>query len=269
MIEFVDIQITNKCNRKCLWCPPYRDSVIHRFNNIDIETVGKIVDIMNMYSYKFSNNLLIKIGRFGEPTLEPKLLFDVAFYIRKNLNIPYRFQLNTNGDTLEDVQDCVYELFDDVYVSRYVDLEDKKKSLSRLLNRFNKSIKRFYFSDVKQQVNIIIGNRPTLIKYRYQYHKVMSCTTRGGKLKFTDQGVNFIHTDIRASECDILGKFMMFDWNGDIYPCCELSSHYKDQEVMCCGNINRTSFEKIWTNIKDKRCGSMCKTCNASIECFR
>lgn len=265
MVEFIDIQVTNICNRTCPWCPPYKLGQIYEEKLIDFDIINKLVMSINNDRHLFGDNLLIKIGRFGEPLLNFDYVYSVAKFLKDNINMSFKLQLNTNGDCLNKIDIRLLNIFDMVFISRYNVNEEYNQALINIFNIFHINSMP-YHNKSKKTCSFFYNN--TLIKYRYQYNTVMYATTRGGMLSFEDNEINFIRKNIRDNMCDIIGRFLTIDSNGECFPCCELTSMISQHKSMSCGNLKLLTISQILNKINKLTFNSICKTCTATIRDF-
>ena len=92
LFSWIDINITELCNRKCVFCPRVDESLYPNQNlNMSIALAEKIGLELKDLSYEGT----IIFSGFGEPTLHPQLLDLIA-----SLRGAHHLELVTNGDKL-------------------------------------------------------------------------------------------------------------------------------------------------------------------------
>lgn len=94
----IDINLGNTCNFRCKYC--YEDILEDRTGIMTMETSNKIFEVINDMLKKCSNNITLCFWG-GEPTLNPKVMFNFLEYYKNNSRIS--FLLYTNGSKLHDM----------------------------------------------------------------------------------------------------------------------------------------------------------------------
>lgn len=233
MIELIEIQITNECNRACIWCPPYTTNKENKNRKtlINFKSLVKLRKFYKKNKNYFSDNLVINIGRYGEPLTSFKYVAHIANFIKRNFDCI--LTLNTNGDLLLDGKgnnSYVLDYFDFVFVSRYDDNEYFNIALKNVFKIFNNKINKLNIKKYKNVILIKYSN--TNVLYRYKYHNRMVFTSRGNLLN-----IGSVNPDTNNVMCQLLGKCLMIDYNSNILPCCEVSSMNEEHSSMICENI--------------------------------
>lgn len=258
MIQVIEIQITSYCNRKCEWCPPYKNKLTQKLK-LNFKSLVKLRNFYNKHRYLFAEKLIIDIGRFGEPLSSFDYLLHVARFIKANFNC--QLQLSTNGDFLtKDKLDKLTD-FDIIFVSRYDETEIFPVALKKILSICNsKTLNKIKY---KKKRNIISINYLNFdIVYRYMYHTKMQITSRGNELM---NDYNFRERK-GLSKCELIGRCFMIDYNSNVLPCCEVSSMNKSHMRMICGNLQVDYIGKILDNMQHKTSidNPVCQYCNVN-----
>lgn len=98
MVNFIEIEISSLCNRKCLYC--VQPMAQRKRELLPVEIVGKIADELKQVDF----NGGIAFHQYNEPLLEKEHLFKCIRIIKENLP-KAKLVLYTNGDLL------TYKLF--------------------------------------------------------------------------------------------------------------------------------------------------------------
>lgn len=266
---FLDIEITNVCNTRCLICP--RDKLTRSIGMMSVQTFEQIVD-------KLSNYEFIKTIGFcgiGECLLN-KNIFDFVKMLRKVKQNKTKIQIITNGYNLtpSTIDKLIEARVDGIDVSiQAVDPElyrllmpglELKKVLDNL-----KYLVKVAPSYLKTSVNITIHkmNKQELspLMFLAQDLGIKNCYynnihSRGGNLQDT-RFIDGLSPNL-IKECDIFERIHFISWEGKILSCC----HDLGGENVI-GDIYKHSFEdinQIKENImkKNKWWYTICKYCN-------
>lgn len=249
----IEFQISNQCNKKCWFCPAFNLNSKNNVNIIDEKIIDKVVNILKTKPNLFENVIHISFDRYNEPFIYYDLIYK---YIKKFKNIEKKiyYTINTNGDLITKQNNNILNLFDFVQINDY-DSKNKNEALQKINNKFEK-IKKILFDDKNK---VIYFNN---IMYYYNRKNTLQVRNRG----------NTIHINNISSreQCNIIGKFLMIDVNGDVFPCCEISNMFIDNSILKCGNILEDNIEDIVLTMNNLNIQDIkeCKQCIADLNMF-
>jgi radical SAM protein with 4Fe4S-binding SPASM domain len=224
----VELNTTELCNRKCIFCPRYdKDVYPNRNLNMSVETAKLIVENLANFNYLGK----ISYSGYSENLLNKKFC-DIISIMRESLpnNV---FECNTNGDFLN--KDYTKKLFASGLSVLYINLYDGVEQIER-------------FTEIMEEAEIQSS------KYKFRAHY-----TQEGARKKTDKnnyglylnnrGGNITWIGFEESDIDSLkGKpcyypfYKMFvDWNGDVLFC----SNDWGKEIIV-GNLTKQSLMDVW-----------------------
>lgn len=280
--RFISLELTNKCNMKCVHC--YSSSKSTNSNFISFEKVKEIIDEASYYGTEF-----IALGG-GEPLLHPDIFDIISYACNKNVEI----ELVTNGMLLstENIMKLNKSGLRYIQVSLDGNSEDTYFKMRNVgcFNQIIENIKKAkpYFNISLATVickhtydnifNIIeLANKLNVDSYRIL--KLME-TGRAGDQEgsplaisnkdmrtFVTELPNYIYKHnitipVRIDE-SVFGNFkqrkipwleygyygcsagrstVAIDSEGNVFPCSFLN--YKE---LICGNVNEISLYEIWT----------------------
>lgn len=254
-INRIEFQLSNQCNRQCKWCPAFEKKQPPYLLSYD--TIIKTINVINENPYLFENEINITLDRYNEPLLYIDYLVKYINTLKNSIhNKKIIFSINTNGDYLNKDNLWILSYFEKVQINGYYE-ENKSQAIVKLIELFGENIcKKIKFDDAK---NMIYFDN---INYIYNKSKIMNFRNRGGTLQ--------LDCKMRISECNIKGKFLMIEHNGDVYPCCDTSIMMNSHKSMCCGNINIEHISEILKNINNIKTinNKICKYCTADICMF-
>lgn len=247
----IEINTTELCNRKCVFCPRFDSSVYPNQNlNMSVETALIISKKISVSGFKGK----LSFSGFGENLLN-KNFTQILKVMRENLKDCF-FECNTNGDKLNS--EYLKNLFDNGLDFLYINLYDGVHQIEK----FEKIIK-------KSQVDV------NKIKYRMHYSQSdygLNINNRGGNIDW----LGFEEEDIlklKGSPCYYPFYKMFVDWNGDVLFC----SNDWGKEIKI-GNLTKESLEEIWFGEKIKnirkdlsvgnRIKSPCNKCSVNGQYF-
>lgn len=127
MFNWVELNVTELCNRQCVFCPRVDDSYPNQNLNMSLDTVKKIKESLDALGFKGTINM----SGFSEPLL--------AHNIYKIINelSDYRVELVTNGDRLnEKVAEKLFKNGLDYLLVSLYDGEHQIKEFDKKLSKF-------------------------------------------------------------------------------------------------------------------------------------
>ena len=241
LFSWIDINITELCNRKCVFCPRVNPEFYPNLNlHMDIDLAKKIGKELSAMNYQG----VVVFSGYSEPTLCPH--FDeIIKAFPKNI----RLELVTNGDKLTPkdfrnlfsigINHFVVSLYDGEHqLKKFKDIFAKaglNKEFYSLRDRWHDSDKNFGLKLTNRGGTIEIGEQPEVILKKPCYYPSYSIT---------------------------------IDWNGDILVC--MQDWNKKVKF---GNVSSQSLFEIWQNkafskyrmslLAGTRKFSPCNKCNA------
>ncbi|MDB2516494.1 SPASM domain-containing protein [Planktomarina temperata] len=239
----VEVNTTELCNRKCVFCPRFDEAVYPNRNlNMSVEgaelIAGRLADVDYMGKVSFSG--------FSENFLNKKFIDIVRVFREKLPNA--NLESNTNGDQL--TEQVITEVFaaglNNLYINLYDGLEQVEKYEKIIPNRLSEHVKfRAHWTD--DDHGLILNNR-------------------SGKITWLGQDEKAIEK-LKGQKCYYPFYKMFVDWNGDVLFC---SNDWGKERVI--GNLIQNSLSDVWfskamTSIRKKlakgdRSLSPCNSCN-------
>lgn len=242
LFSWIDINPTELCNRKCVFCPRVDPKVYPNQNlHMKIETAEKMAAELRGFNYKGG----VIFSGFGEPILHqnfPKLV--AAF--GKDIHT----ELVTNGDRLNPkvLEELYGAGLDVILVSMY--------DGPHQIEKFTKLFKEAGISDD----HYVLRDR----WYDLEKDFGLKLTNRAGKVQSGHQEAVDTH-----KACYYTHYSMMIDWNGDVLVC--VQDWNKDVKF---GNVEKESLWDIWNKKEFKeyrkhlangeRSLSPCNGCNVN-----
>lgn len=248
MIEKIDFQLYNYCNRSCDFCPPFKKYRPSCITYLDYDVFKNTIDNISKCN-SINNRLQIALSRYCEPLFDIEYMIKTAKYTK--LVLPEcELSIHTNGDYLnKDNIDSLY-LFDIVYVNLY------DKNLMECLDFLSKITKCDNIKIIHSESKIVLHIKNTKFNFNYNRKNTLNIRNRAGSIN--------PNMHVERKTCGLIGKLMMVDYNGDVYPCCDTLSMIPQHKDMKCGNITDDGFNQVVDNIKNfkinKKICSMCNT---------
>lgn len=261
--RYIDIELTNKCNYKCLMCPVGTGQIKRERGFMSDETYSKILNEIKKYKTP------IRFIRWGEPTLHKNFIE----YIRQAKELGIICHFNTNGTLLsEENMKQLVEIGLDSMKFSFQGVDEKSYSEMRNSNLFNTlvdKIKMFYkIRGDKQYPYIHVASTITYetksqVEGFKEYMKDYCDLVTIGRtiLEHIDiEKVNLTEEEketllkLKTKEsvvkkqincCPEVFDKLSINWNGDITACC---GDYDNK--MLVGNINNNSLLEIWNSSK-------------------
>lgn len=245
----IELNITELCNRKCVFCPRIDPQIYPNQNlNMDLRTVERLVE-------EVENNAIyprFSFSGFGEPLLNKKLP-DFIRHIRSQLP-EHTVEINTNGDRL--TTEKVRNLFDSGLTYLYINMYDGPEQA----DGFHELMRNSGVESARYQL------RPHWIGCEGDYG--LTLNNRSGAVN--SPTINLLPLKEKLSRrCHYPFYKLLLDWNGDVLFC---SNDWGRKIIV--GNVHERALEEIWLSpvmreIRERllnadRSQSPCNTCNVN-----
>lgn len=245
----VEINTTELCNRKCVFCPRFdKDVYPNRNLNMTVETAELIGKNLSTNNYKGK----ISFSGFSENFINKKFV-DIVAKLREYLPDSL-FECNTNGDFV--TEEYVKRLYDAGLNILYINLYDGIDQI----DKFNK---------------IMLPFDKNKYKYRAHYSQAdygLNLNNRGGSISWLGLDEDSVE-NLKGKPCYYPFYKMFVDWNGDVIFC----SNDWQKEIKV-GNMVNETLESVWLGdklnrerkrlIKGDRSKSPCNKCSVNGQMF-
>ena len=239
MFSWIDISLTELCNRVCSFCPRAdKDFYPNQNLHLDLTLASKVASELREIGYKGG----VVFCGYGEPMLHPRIFEVVRCFDG------VRVELVTNGDRLSNT--IISELFEAGLNFLCVSLYDGPHQV-----------------EVFNDMFLAAGISPDKFILRDRWHSEadsfgLKLTNRAGTLSQGPRIDPYID-----KPCYYSAYSLTLDWNGDVLMCVQDWS-----KKVKFGNINAASLESVWrskrvaTNraklILGDRSSAPCNVCN-------
>lgn len=241
LFSWIDINVTELCNRKCIFCPRVDPDFYPNQNlHISLDLVHKMADELRALNYQGA----IVLCGFGEPLLHPQIVEVVSAF-----GSAIRVEIVTNGDHL--TADMIRRLHDAGAAYFVVSMYDGPHQVAPFKAMFAEA-----------------GCNEDMYLLRDRWHSAedgfgLKLTNRAGTINVGIQDkVDVTHP------CHYPAYSMTIDWNGDVLLC--VQDWHKKVKM---GNIYAQSLLEAWTSTPmckrriqlahGRRTASPCNLCNA------
>jgi radical SAM protein with 4Fe4S-binding SPASM domain len=240
LFSWIDINPTELCNRKCVFCPrvneeDYPNQQLH----MDLKLAQRIADELKQLHYQG----VVVFSGFGEPMMHPH--FSQLVGIFKDV---CRTEIVTNGDFLREKK--VKELWDaglDYFVVSMYDGPEQREKFESLFDNCGIDKEHYILRDRWHTEEDSFG---------------LKLTNRAGKVTIGDQAP----VDVKHP-CYYTAYSLTLDWNGDVLLCMQDWNH-----KVKFGNIQSQPLLDIWNSryynqfrkklLNGSRACSPCSGCN-------
>ena len=240
LFSWIDINPTELCNRKCVFCPRVNESEYPNQHLFMSQTLAKkIADELRELQYQG----VVVFSGYGEPMMCPHL----PEIIRLFRGI-CRLEIVTNGDLLTDEQIAVYhDAGIDYFVVSLYDGPEQVEAFQARFARAGLDEKHYILRDRWHTEEDGFG---------------IKLTNRAGTVHIGDQ------PDVNLNApCYYTAYSMTIDWNGDVLLC--MQDWHKKVKF---GNVALESLESVWHSkhynrfrrylLTGSRCYHPCTECN-------
>jgi radical SAM protein with 4Fe4S-binding SPASM domain len=240
LFSWIDISLTELCNRLCVFCPRidpdiYPNQNLHMGLGLLEKINSELIDLDYQGGVVFCG--------YGEPLLHPQIKEIIGIFGKK-----IRTEIVTNGDKL--TVDLIHDLFN--------------KGLSFLcVSMYDGPHQVEYFTDMMKQAGL--SNHQFILRDRWHTEEDsfgLKLTNRGGTINFGDK----VEQGIKKP-CFYLAYSLAIDWNGDMLLCVQ-----DWQKKIKLGNAGQDKLLDVWESprisklrnklIQGDRSDSPCKECN-------
>lgn len=282
--RYIDIELTNSCNFRCLMCPTGNFSQRRKKGFMKDEVYYEILNNIRQ------NKTPVRFIRWGEPTMHPKLINYISIAKKEGILC----HINTNGSFLND--DNIAELIDaglDSIKFSFQGVDAKSYSEMRNIDYYNELIeviKLFYGIRgdrekpyIHVSTTVTYEDTKTIRQFKAELMKITDLVTVGRtvlehidieKTRLGKEEVDTIKwlkeqesVVKKHPECPEVFDKMSINWDGTVSACC---SDYDNKMVV--GDIRVQSLKEIWNCKKMNQYREMlanmqhdklelCKTC--------
>jgi radical SAM protein with 4Fe4S-binding SPASM domain len=240
LFSWIDISLTELCNRVCEFCPRVDPSEYPNQNlNMSIELASKLSNELREMDYKGG----VVFCGYGEPLLHPQLCEIITQF--RGIHV----EVVTNGDKLN--VGCIKEMFNAGLSFICVSMYDGPHQVEHFNGMFKEAgidSERYILRDRWHNEEDSFG---------------LKLTNRSGVMNF---GPN--HNDFNGKPCYYTAYSMAIDWNGDVLLCVQ-----DWNKRIKFGNIGQENVYDIWNSLRlhkyrsrlidGKRTLHPCNVCNA------
>ncbi len=239
----VEVNTTELCNRKCVFCPRFDENVFPN-RNLNMSLTGAELIAERLGAVHYAGK--ISFSGFGENFLNP-LFPDIVRIFREKL--PHAtIECNTNGDKL--TPDLIGQVFENgldlLYINLY-DGVDQMAGFEKMVGPEREDSVKYRMHSDDSDHGLILNNRSGQI------------TWMGQDESQTEQ--------LRGQPCHYPFYKMFVDWNGDVLFC---PNDWGREQVV--GNLIQDSLEDVWFSkamakirkrlAKGDRSQAPCNKCN-------
>ena len=235
--SWIDMNVTELCNRQCVFCPRIDPNVYPNQNLfMSLDLVEKIGGELRALNYEGA----VVLSGFGESLLHPQIL-----HLAQALGPPLHTELVTNGDRL--TVGLIKQLFQVGLSFIAVSVYDGQEQLDRLGAMFALAG---------------CGEDQSLLRDRWHGPDQgfgLKLTNRAGTVDAGNQP-----PVLKDKLCFYPAYSMMIDFNGDVLLCVQ-----DWNKKVRFGNLNHQRFLEVWMNkdLSDRRArlalsGRHCEPCN-------
>ncbi len=260
--RYLDIELTNRCNFRCLMCPTGIESFVRRKGVMDEAVFHKILEQITPYKTP------VRFVRWGEPFLHRNLVE----YVMKVKRLGSIVHINTNGSLLtEETIDRMLEAkLDSIKFSfqgvdkisygqmRNIDFFDELLSRMKLLytKRGNRNTPfihasttityetveqvRSFKESVRNYVDLVTVGRTVL--EHINIDEVNLSDDEKSMLRYLKSQESVIK---KHPECPKVFDKLSINWDGTVSACC---ADYDNK--MLAGNLKINSLKEIWMSPK-------------------
>lgn len=224
-ISYINIDLTNQCNKKCWICHKTKSGDNSPVEHIDINILKKL-------SEELPSGIVIYFHYYGEPLLYPKLKEAIVLFKNQITSIV------SNGKSLLEKFDEIVDNLDTLCVSIF-EKDPEQKEQFHIINEFLERKKERKPHTILK----LIGNVDHSAYDRFKKHALITTRTLFQK---RNEGFKSLPLIPEYGICsDFLFK-PLINRNGDVSICCR----FDPDKLGVVGNLTTNSFREIWNSKK-------------------
>ncbi|UTW51621.1 radical SAM protein [bacterium SCSIO 12827] len=260
--NFVDLELTNTCNFRCLMCPTGNHSLERGAGFMAEDTFRKVVDELALH------NTPIRFILWGEPTLHPKFLEFLSMANERGILT----HINTNGSKL--TPDFIKKMIDrgiDSIKFSFQGVDRKSYHEMRNIDYFDGLIEVMkVFRDMRGDRDLPYLHASTSITYETReqvqafrdlmkelvdavsigrtvfYHAdLKSVRLRPSEMKILETLIEEESVVKKHPECPEVYDKLSINWDGSVTACCD-----DPNNEMVLGSLDNMSISEIWHSEK-------------------
>ena len=260
---FVDLELTNTCNFRCLMCPTGNLSQKRASGFMKDDVYYKILDEIKI------NKTPIRLIRWGEPTSHPQMVE----FIKAAKKVGVMCHLNTNGSLLNEEKidqlieiplDSIKFSFQGVDAKSYREMRNTEffDDLMATIKLFYEKRGRQLFPYIHISTTITYETREQVETFKKMAEKYSDLVTVGrtvleGRVNMDEVRLSQEEKDMlkylqseeslvrEHPECPEVFNKLSINWDGTLTACCTDSDN-----KMLLGNIKESSMAEIWKSDK-------------------
>tara|TARA_B100000686_G_C16773178_1_gene966579 strand:- start:304 stop:1485 length:1182 start_codon:yes stop_codon:yes gene_type:complete len=259
------LDITNRCNAKCLWCP---QPELEELGAMKMELFRKIIDD---YSQRGG---IVRFGTFGEPLMDKKFT-DKVRYLKQYQSI-YKIELVTNGYFLNEkitpvllengvdveisLDELVKETFEHVKkmsydvvrknVLQFLEANDRMSKPVKVNFRVKSSMNRAetldheFFHELSRHkctMELTPMDEDSLANWAGRFDKEAFYKSHLGETTSVENRSYKQYNKSNPSPCNQLWKWLVVYWDGKVVMCCV--DMFATTPL---GNLNENTVAEVW-----------------------
>ena len=259
LFSFIELNINEICNRKCVFCPRANPDV---YPNQNIHMDVKVAENIASQLAELNFNGIVNISGTGEPLLTNYITDIVNEFGKRDIHV----EIVTNGDVLKrrKGKEFIKNLYAAGLKQFVVSMYDGPEQIKEFKTLFDScGIQEVAYSlrdrwyDESEDYGLLYTNRAGNIGFENLSDIAKEKLMKSGK-----------------SACFYTHYSMMVDWNGDVLLCCQ--DMYN--RTVKFGNVKNKLLIDMWRNAKlmefrnklknGERSLSPCSSCNANGQVF-
>lgn len=251
---FIDIELTNNCNLKCIMCP--RGKAERKNGYMNSSLFKKVVDECQKYKTP------IRFIGWGEPLLHNEFSDYVKYVKQKNLLL----HITTNGTLLNNIKinNIVKNNVDSIIISLQ-GTNDKQYAYIRRTNKYNeikenvkklvevRNNKKLPFIQISTTTTIETGKE--IQSFVNEWLPLVDAVSVGttnfnitGSVSLIAQKLALKHKPWHVPCTEVYHQIQV-DWDGNVSPCCGDYDNF-----LTIGNVNKDTIYYLWNNSKKLNC---------------
>ena len=251
-IEIIPISISRHCNRKCDYCP---DSFVDRFSVHDVMGDALFETIITQLA-EIDYSRLVAINRYNEPLADVEYALSRIKEIRAALPSA-KIEVSTNGDFLD--HDVVLSLRDAGVTNLVTTCHAQPgvHNFPHLRGLLQARIEKLGFPIITVQgtsnwMHVEIDAGPGM-DFFYRSFDADSRNSDGSLSAVNDRGGSLPVKNIyeRVAPCFRQFKAFEIEWDGSLWPCCQIHNDVPAHMNYCLGKLTpQSDIFVAWTSLE-------------------
>lgn len=254
MIDKIEIQLFNLCNRKCKFCPQYNMDMSGEFREMSDDEFEIILKKIISIKDRLNKTITVNLTRYCEPVIMIDKYLNYSKRMKntlKELGIKSDVRMFSNTELMDENN------FDKIFKNNIVD--------SYSLSVYNNNYDNYAIKKIRKESKIInVKPNKNVFNLAFNDKEVKIAFNKNDNIFVFNRGsVLFKNVKNTNNICNEMHESINIDCNGNMMLCCHTYNNINKDAII--GNIFTDDISFVLDSIKNINIQDIdsCKYCNA------